>query len=214
MRNGSRTKAGGVLDDGLEYHPLTPERWRDLETLFGKSGAWGGCWCMWWRLSAAEFGEQHGAQNRITMRDIVQEGRVPGILLYKEAQPVGWCSIAPRDEFPRLNRSPLLRPVDEEPVLSIVCFYVARAFRHQGIGGKLLEAALAYGEELGASVLEGYPLDTDRKDYPAPSAWTGFLPAFEKAGFQEVLRRKVTRPIVRYRLDRPTGRMGSPRSEP
>ncbi len=201
MKSGSKDRIGGLLEGGFEYHPLTPRRWDDLETLFGKSGAWGGCWCMWWRLSAAEFEKQRGAQNKTTMRDIVDENRVPGILLYKEGKPVGWCSIAPRDEFPRLNRSPLLKPVDEEPVLSIVCFYVARAFRHQGISGKLLEAALAYAREQGAQIVEGYPLDTDRKDFPAPSAWTGFLPTFEAAGFNEVLRRRVTRPIVRYRWD-------------
>ncbi|MFQ6012759.1 MAG: GNAT family N-acetyltransferase [Thermoplasmata archaeon] len=211
MRNGSETRTGGVLGGGLEYRPLTPERWQDLETLFGKSGAWGGCWCMWWRLSVAEFEDQRGAQNKTTLRDIVEEGRVPGILLYKNGQPVGWCSIAPRDEFPRLNRSPLLKPVDEEPVLSIVCFYVARAFRRQGITGKLLEAALAYAKEQGAKIVEGYPLDTDRKNYPAPSAWTGFLPTFAEAGFDEVLRRKVTHPIVRYRLDSPAAEPdGSP----
>ncbi|MCJ2531306.1 MAG: GNAT family N-acetyltransferase [Candidatus Thermoplasmatota archaeon] len=201
MKSGSKDRTGRLLEDGFEYRPLTPGLWEDLETLFGKSGAWGGCWCMWWRLSAAEFEKQRGAQNKSTMRDIVDENRVPGILLYKEGTPVGWCSIAPRDEFPRLNRSPLLKPVDEEPVLSIVCFYVARAFRRQGITGKLLEAALAYAREQGAQIVEGYPLDTDRKDYPAPSAWTGFLPTFEAAGFNEVLRRKVTRPIVRYRWD-------------
>ena len=201
MKRGSRDRTKGILEGGFEYHPLTPERWEDLETLFGKSGAWGGCWCMWWRLTAAEFEKQRGAENKITMRDIVDEGRVPGILLYKQGTPVGWCSLASRDEFPRLNRSPLLKPVDEEPVLSVVCFYVARAFRYQGIAGKLLEAAVAYAREQGEKVVEGYPLDTDRKDYPAPSAWTGFLPTFEKAGFDEVLRRKKTRPIVRYRLE-------------
>lgn len=200
MKNGSESETEGVLEDGFEYHPLTPDRWGDLETLFGKSGAWGGCWCMWWRQSTSEFDKLHGEQNRVAMRGIVNAGRVPGILLYREDQPVGWCSIAPRDEFPRLNRSPLLKPVDEEPVWSIVCFYVARASRHQGFNGKLLQAALAYAKERGAKVVEGYPLDTNRKDYPTPSAWTGFLQTFQGAGFAEVLRRKVTRPIVRYRL--------------
>ncbi len=202
MKRGSSDRPGGLLEGGFEYHPLTPERWGDLETLFGKSGAWGGCWCMWWRLSVAAFEKQRGAQNKIAMRDIVDEGRVPGILLYKDGTPVGWCSIASRDEFPRLNRSPLLKPVDEEPVLSIVCFYVPRAIRRQGIAGRLLDAALAYARAQGAQIVEGYPLDTDRKDYPAPSAWIGFLPTFEAAGFDEVLRRKATRPIVRYRWDR------------
>ncbi len=202
MKGGPKDRTGGFLEGGFEYHPLTPRQWEDLQTLFGRSGAWGGCWCMWWRLSAAGFEKQRGAPNKTTMRDIVDEGRVPGILLYEGETPVGWCSIAPRDEFPRLNRSPLLKPVDGQPVWSIVCFYVARDFRHQGIAGKLLEAALAYAREQGAQIAEGYPLDTDRKDYPAPSAWTGFLPTFEAAGFTEVLRRKITRPIVRYRWDR------------
>lgn len=155
---------------------------------------------MWWRRSSSEFERSRGDVNKTAMREIVERGRIPGILLYKEGQPVGWCSIAPRDEFPRLNRSPLLKPVDDEPVWSIVCFYVAQTFRHQGINGKLLEAALAYAKNQGVKVVEGYPLDTDRKDYPAPSAWTGFLPTFQRNGFAEVLRRKVTRPIVRYWL--------------
>jgi GNAT superfamily N-acetyltransferase len=201
LKNGFKSRRGGILPDGLAYEPLTADRWEDLEALFGKSGAWGGCWCMWWRRSASEFERLRGDVNKTTMRDIVDEGRIPGILLYKEGQPVGWCSIAPRGEFPRLNRSPLLKPVDEEPVWSIVCFYVARAARHQGINGKLLQAALAYAREQGVKVVEGYPLDTDRKDYPAPSAWTGFLPTFERVGFGEVLRRKKTRPIVRYTLE-------------
>ncbi|MDX1534453.1 MAG: GNAT family N-acetyltransferase [Thermoplasmata archaeon] len=181
------------------YRPLTPDRWGDLEALMGKSGAWGGCWCMWWRLSATEFEKQRGTQNKATMRDIVDAGRIPGILLYRGETPVGWCSIAPREEFPRLNRSPLLKPVDETPVLSVVCFYVSRDFRHQGISGKLLEAALDYAEAKGAEAVEGYPLDTDRENYPPVSAWTGFLPTFERAGFHEVLRRRETRPIVRRR---------------
>jgi GNAT superfamily N-acetyltransferase len=201
LKSKPKSRTGGILPDGLAYEPLTPDRWEDLKTLFGKSGAWGGCWCMWWRRSASEFERLHGDENRITMREIVEEGRIPGILLYKNDQPVGWCSIAPRDEFPRLNRSPLLKRVDEEPVWSIVCFYVARAFRHQGINGNLLQAALAYAREQGVKIVEGYPLDTDREDYPAPSAWTGFLPTFERAGFGEVLRRKKTRPIVRYQLE-------------
>lgn len=154
---------------------------------------------MWWRLSSAEFEAQRGEQKKATMRDITESGRIPGILLYADGQPVGWCSVAPREEFPRLNRSPLLKPIDDEPVWSIVCFYVARAFRRQGTTAKLIQAAQAYAMEQGATVVEGYPLDTDRKNYPASSAWTGFLPTFQRAGFSEVMRRKVTRPIVRYR---------------
>ncbi len=37
----------------FEIHPLTPDRWDDLETLFGPRGAYVGCWCMFWRVSRA-----------------------------------------------------------------------------------------------------------------------------------------------------------------
>ncbi|MEA3454319.1 MAG: hypothetical protein U9R12_05240, partial [Candidatus Caldatribacteriota bacterium] len=30
--------------------PLTTERWKDLEALFGERGAYDGCLCMWCRL--------------------------------------------------------------------------------------------------------------------------------------------------------------------
>ena len=42
----------------LAFHPLTADRWPDLEDLFGKDkGANSGCWCMWPRVSRAEFDE-------------------------------------------------------------------------------------------------------------------------------------------------------------
>ena len=99
-----------------EFHPLTPERWADFEKLFGKCGAGGCCWCMWWRLPKREFDAQKGEGNRRAMKAIVDSGLVPGILAYHEGQPVGWCSVAPREEFPRLERSRILKPVDNQPV--------------------------------------------------------------------------------------------------
>lgn len=35
----------------LVFHPLTAEAWSDFEELFGRRGACGGCWCMWWRFA-------------------------------------------------------------------------------------------------------------------------------------------------------------------
>ena len=110
--------------DSWQFHRLTPERWTDFEELFGERGAAGGCWCMWWRLTQREFDAQKGEGNRRAMKAIVDSGRVPGVLAYHEGQPVGWCSVAPREEFPRLGRSRILKPVDDEPVWSVVCFFI------------------------------------------------------------------------------------------
>jgi len=107
----------------MQFHPLTPERWDDFEALFGARGAYSGCWCMWWRLKRKEFEAQQGDGNRAAMKAIVESGRVPGILGYDGDRAVAWCSVAPREDFPSLNRSPVLKRLDDEPVWSIVEAY-------------------------------------------------------------------------------------------
>ena len=95
----------GESSDRLKFRPLTPETWRDFEKLFGKSGACGGCWCMWWRQTRREFDERHGEKNRRAMKHLVDSGEVPGVLAYADREVVGWCSVAPRESFSSLNRS-------------------------------------------------------------------------------------------------------------
>src|SRR3972149_2224652 len=99
----------------LEYHPVTPERWPDLERLFGKHGADSGCWCMWWRLTRAQFAEQAGEKNKLALKGIVDSGEVPGLLAYADGEPVGWCSLEPREAYPSLERSRTLRRGGVQP---------------------------------------------------------------------------------------------------
>ena len=181
----------------LEFHPLTPERWVDLEKLFGERGACGGCWCMFWRLAHSDFVRQRGEMNRKAFRSLVDSGSVPGILAYVGGQPVGWCSIAPRETFPRLENSRVLKPIDNEPVWSLVCFFVAKPFRRKGMSVKLLEAAVEYVRRQGGKIIEGYPFDHQKDGTPDPFVYTGLASAFRKAGFVEVARRSKTRPVMR-----------------
>lgn len=187
----------------LDVRPVTPDRWDDLVELFGLDrGAYSGCWCMWWRQTAKEYDRDHGAPNRGSMRALVGEGREPGLLAYLDGEPVGWVSVAPRDEFGRLDRSRALGRVDDEEVWSIVCFYIHRRHRRSGVGKALLEAAVRRAAERGARWLEGYPVDLDASNATKASAelFTGTLAMFEKAGFEEVARRNPTRPVVRRRV--------------
>ena len=114
----------------IEFHPLTSDRWSDLETLFGERGACGGCWCMCWRVKRSKYEKQKGEGNRKAMKAIVDSGEVPGILAYAEGMPVTWCSVAPRGSFSALSHSRILKPVDEKPVWSIVCLFVEKRFRN------------------------------------------------------------------------------------
>src|SRR5881409_2274338 len=117
----------------LQFHALTPARWRDLEKLFGDRGACGGCWCMWWRLKRSQFERQKGQENRRALKAIVDSGETPGLLGYTRGEPIAWRAIAPRELYPVLERSRILKRVDDEPVWSIVCLFVARPFRRQGV---------------------------------------------------------------------------------
>src|SRR6267378_1367475 len=141
----------------LKVHPLTPERWPDFEKLFGKNGACAGCWCMWWRLPAAQWRDQKGEGNRKAIRKLVNAGATPGLLAYADGQAVAWCAVAPREEYPRFATSRVLAPLDDQPVWSVTCFFVARAWRRRGITRQLLEAAAQFARRHGARILEGCP---------------------------------------------------------
>ena len=193
-----RAKEGEV--SGLEFHPLTPGRWADVEKLFGQRGACGGCWCMWWKLSSSDFARQKGEMNKKAFKSLVDSGEIPGILVYMEGQPIGWCAVAPRESFPRLEQSRILRRVDDKAVWSVVCFFVARTSRHKGVSTRLLEAAVSYVEKQGGKIVEGYPVEPKKDWTPDPFIYPGLASAFRKVGFVEIARRSETRLIMRYTL--------------
>lgn len=181
----------------FRFLPLTPERWADLDILFGEHGAYGGCWCMWWRLTSQQFQKQAGRANKLALKKIVDSGEVPGILAYVGQQPAGWCSLGPREQFGRLERSPVLKRVDGQPVWSLVCYYVDKLYRRQRLMEKLTMAAIDYAESKGARILEAYPVELTDRFKPA-EAYTGVAPVLRGLGFVEVLRRTPDRPIMRY----------------
>jgi GNAT superfamily N-acetyltransferase len=156
---------------------------------------------MWWRLKSSEFERRQGEENRQAFQALVDAGEVPGLLAYVAGKPVAWCSLAPRAKFPRLERSRILKPVDEQPVWSIVCFFVDKRYRNQGMMVKLLQAAIDYVRQQGGHVVEGYPVEPKTDPMPAAFAYTGLASAFKKAGFVECLRRSETRPIMRFYIE-------------
>lgn len=155
---------------------------------------------MFWRRTAQEFAAGKGAGNRAAMKRLVDAGEEPGLLAYVGDEPVGWCALAPRERFVRLTTSRVLKPVDDEPVWSVPCFFVARAHRRRGLTSKLLAAARKYAREHGARILEGYPVDPRKADVPDVFAYTGLASAFERAGFEVAARRSPGRPVMRCKL--------------
>ncbi len=184
----------------IRIEPATPSRWDDVAALFGPRGACAGCWCMYWRKTRSEYTRGSGTANRASLRSLVKRGPAPGLLAYAGGKPIGWCALAPREDYGALGRSRVLAPIDEKPVWSIPCFFIAREWRRKGVTVALLRAAADYAAKRGAALLEGYPIDPKKGKIVDVFAWTGLVAAFEKAGFKEAARRSPTRPIMRRRL--------------
>lgn len=191
----------------LEIHPVTADRWEDLAALFGPSGAFAHCWCTWWRQTATEFSQgeaEGGAGNRELMHRIVGAGSEPGLLAYRDGQPVGWVSVAPRPQYGRIIRSRRIGPAPEEAadenIWSVVCFWIPRRERGKGVANELLKGAMKQARQRGATTLEAYPVDTAGGRQPSANLFTGTLTMFARAGFREVQRPRGAQLVVRRDL--------------
>ncbi len=189
-----------IIRSKYKFFPVTTERWKDFEKLFGDKGACAGCWCMYWRLKQSVLDAQKGNGNKRAIKKIIGSGKIPGILAYSEGEPIGWCSVAPREDFSRLDNSRILKPVDEKTVWSVVCFFIHKDHRKKGLSTALLNAAKKFVKSSGGKILEGYPVEPKKDKMPDAFAWTGISSAFQSAGFKEVARRSETRPIMRFYL--------------
>jgi len=151
---------------------------------------------MTWRLARADFHRNKGDKNRAALHQLVSDGPAPGVLAYAEAEAVGWCAVAPRTAYPALERSRVLKPIDDQQVWSISCLFVAKKYRRLGLSAQLVTAAAKFAKSQGARIVEGYPQVVDGS-LPDAFVWTGLEQSFLKAEFVEVARRSPMRPIVR-----------------
>ncbi len=195
----------------LDVQPLTEERWEDAEKIFLARGCSvaRGCWCMYYR----ERGKAPSREERKDrFRGLVGKDPPLGLIGYREGEPVGWVSVGPREEYVKLENSPVMKRVDETPVWSVICFVVPVEFRRQGVARALLDGAIQYARGRGVEWLEAYPLDKRGERGKDDWYWLGTLGMYEKAGFVEVARRKPERPVVRLRIlgDRGNRHCGNP----
>jgi GNAT superfamily N-acetyltransferase len=186
----------------IEFHSVTPDRWPDLDRLFSESsgeelGNPSRCWCMEWRLESHQQWREQGAEaNREGMRRLVKSGEVPGILAYIDGEPAGWCSVSPRPTLIGMRSAGEFRRFEDPSVWSVICFYVPEQRRGIGLMGRLLEAAVAFAADNGASIVEGYPFVPEKADDGAGGTTT----AFERAGFVKVKELLPGQFTMRYYL--------------
>ncbi|MBX6354487.1 MAG: GNAT family N-acetyltransferase [Micromonosporaceae bacterium] len=185
----------------IEVRVVDADRWDDLAALFGPSGAYSGCWCMWWRVPGSEFRANGNVGNRAALQGLVASGQPVGLLAYEDGEPVGWCAVAPRLAYRRILRSPTLKPdpTDDASVWSVPCFFVKRGHRGAGVAGALLAAAVRYATEQGATTVEGYPVDTTAGRLSAAELYTGTVGLFSRFAFTVHKRPASGRRVVMRR---------------
>jgi GNAT superfamily N-acetyltransferase len=177
----------------LAFHPVSIDRFSDLVAFFAQHGNPNYCWCMRWRLKNADFQKMTSSERRARLQALVQNNIPTGVMAYSQSRVVGWCSVAPRETYPLLEGSTTLKRIDNLPVWSVVCFFVAPDLRRQKLPVSLLQAAVKYALSQGAVIIEGYPVEPD-KSY----RFMGSPSTFAQAGFREAGIAKNGRKIVRW----------------
>ncbi len=168
-----------------QTRPVTPDRFEDFADVINRTRRTNHCWCLSHRLQTAEIERLGGGSREQAMRRLCERDHPPGVVTYRDGEPVGWCNIGPRPEITRLARSRLIRPVDEQPVWSIVCVVVRAGHRRHGVTAPLLEGAVAYAASNGAPAVEAYPVDPPGR-MDLTMAFVGTKSMFDRAGFRVI----------------------------
>lgn len=194
-------------------------QWPDVEQLFGVRGEPSRCWCRFFALAGADFAATSPAERKALLKDRFDGGMpAPGVLAYRDGTPVGWCAVEPRQCYPRILRSQVLKAAgqdiagheapDKSPgaadVWSVSCFVVSPGHRRSGVAAALLGAAVEHATAHGATVVEGYPVDAAKRPKAgAPDLYHGTLRLFLDAGFEVVSDAVPGRAVVRLRVGPP-----------
>ena len=193
-------------------------QWPDVEQLFGVRGEPSRCWCRFFALAGADFAATSPAERKALLKNRFDGGMpAPGVLAYRDGTPVGWCAVEPRQCYPRILRSQVLKAAgpdiaeshDESPgvadVWSVSCFVVSPGHRRSGVAAALLGAAVEHATAHGATVVEGYPVDAAKRPRAgAPDLYHGTLRLFLEAGFEVVSDAVPGRALVRLRVGTPS----------
>ncbi|PPL19217.1 GNAT family N-acetyltransferase [Microterricola pindariensis] len=180
--------------------------WDDVVRVFGTRGDPATCWCQFFKLSNADWKNAEGPECKVALERQVRDATPPpGIIAYRDDEPVGWCAVEPRVNYGRLTRTRAAagspEAPDDEGVWAVTCFVVRVGHRRLGIGGALLRGALEQAREAGARVVEGYPVDVAvRGKTSSADLYHGTLTQFQAAGFEEVARPSADRPVMQLRF--------------
>ena len=190
----------------ITIEPASADRFGDVEHALTGGGDGGSCWCQWWMLPAKEWDVSTRDERRELLRADLEASPASALIAYVDGEPAGWVKVSPRPDQPRLARTRTFQhspePFDDPSVWAVTCFVVRRQHRGQGLGRRLLDAAVEHARAHGARIVEAYPLDTDIAKTSSNALFHGALSTFVDVGFVEVARPKPNRPIVELTVHR------------
>lgn len=172
--------------------PVDKDNWKDFEAFFESKGAPGYCWCMAWRMTKEELKNNTSANRKKFIHERIQQNIPIGLLLYQDDEPVGWCSVGPRETHQRLGGDKRITDV-----WSVTCFYIKKNFRKKGFVTQLINEAKKYAKKNGAKYLEAYPVAPDSPSY----RFMGFVETFDHAGFTFVKKAGTRRNVMTCKLE-------------
>lgn len=186
----------------IKVEPLTQKNWAKFLELFGKNGAGANCWCMHFRLPKREYDESKAAgENKDAIKQLVWDGKPTGVIGFYEDIPVAWCAFSPREDFRRLEKSRVHKPIDDKKVWSVPCMYIKKEYRKIGLSVTMLKGLVDYARKEGINIVEAYPTIPTQDKLPDGFAWIGLYKSFERAGFKIVDTTSKHRPMVRYYIE-------------
>ncbi|USQ77084.1 GNAT family N-acetyltransferase [Ornithinimicrobium cryptoxanthini] len=194
----------------LVIRPANEAGCEDLQQVFGTRGQAARCQCQRYRLRPRETFATQPVEERIArLQDQTGCGdpcasETSGLVAYLDAEPVGWCAVAPRPHLPGLRHSQVPwqgRDEDREDatVWAITCVFARAHFRRQGISRALILEAAQFARSRGAAAVEAYPMT---RAAISEELHVGTLTSFLEAGFTELGRPTARRAVVR--LDFPS----------
>ena len=181
-----------VRSHGFTVHPATHALFDDVRTMVGpKNPTSSVCWCLSHRIPAQDNRSLAGPERGAFVEALTRRPTKPGVLAYDDDEVVGWAAVAPRADLP-FARSTKIPHVDDLPVWSVWCIRVRPGHRGRGISHVLLDGAVAYAVQRGATAVEGYPVDNRGAKVDLTMAYVGTRKLFEDAGFELAAETEAT----------------------
>jgi GNAT superfamily N-acetyltransferase len=183
--------------------PAGEAGWEAVESVFRTDASTRNCWCQFHVLDNREQrSTTRDSRRRLLSEQIITLDPPRGLVALAGDEAVGWCGVEPRTRLRHVLASRLvvrnsLYAADNPDVWAVYCILVPPSLRRQGVATGLLERAIVHARSHGARAIEGYPIDTSKRDGQLPPGFsTGTLAMFEREGFQALASLPSGRTLV------------------